>query len=321
MPAVGVDLGGTKIRAALVRDGQVISQPRQVPTPHGPENIINALVGLIREFQSEVEETDAVAIAGVGIATAGIVDCNSGEIIGSTGNVPGWEGTSLKKVVESKVLLPVHVDNDANAAAYGEASSRGLMSASCVVTVTLGTGIGGGLVINGKMFRGANWGGGEIGHMRINLGNKRLCTCGLFDCWEAYGAGRGLLDTGKEVLSGLSKEQTPLAADLDTLTTHEIYAAFQKGDIVAKRIMDMWHEHVAIGIVSLAHILNPDVFIVTGGLADCVDFELLHEMVVDRSLPRIGNSLQIHKSELSGLAGIVGAAQLVLDNLMERAIV
>jgi len=320
LPALGVDLGGTKIRAALVKDGQVVSEPRQIPTPQGPEKIIDGIVELVRSFQSDIKEAvgSGMGIAGVGIATAGIVDCNSGEILGSTGNLPGWSGTSLKRVIESQILLPVHVDNDANAAAYGEASSRGLMHSNCVVTVTLGTGIGGGLVINGKMFRGAHWGGGEIGHMKINLNNKRLCTCGLFDCWEAYGSGRGLVATGHDVLSGLSPEQTPWVKG--ELTTHMIVDAAKNNDIVAKRIMHMWHEHIACGISSLAHILDPDVFIVTGGLADCVDFALLQELVVDRVLPRIGDNLTIHKSELEGLAGIVGAAQLVLDNLLDRAV-
>lgn len=312
MPAIGVDLGGTKIRAAAVLDRKLISEPRQIATPNGPDNIIQGILDLVAGFQQEY------TLAGIGIATAGIVNCDTGEIIGSTGNLPGWSGTPLKKELEAKTMLPTLVDNDANAAAYGEAVARDLINTTCVAVVTLGTGIGGGLVVGGKLYRGAHWGGGEIGHIRIGMGNKRLCTCGLFDCWEAYGAGRGLVITAKDILAGLGDDQTPLKLKFDTLTTHDIVNAAAKNDIVAMRAMDMWHEHIAAGMVNLAHILDPDAFIVTGGLADCVNFELLHELVTDRCLPRIGESLFIHKSELGGMAGIVGAGQLVLDSIMEK---
>ena len=145
MPAVGVDLGGTKIRAAAVMDSQLVSEPRQVPTPIGPENIVQAVLDLVLGFQKEY------VLSGVGIATAGIVNCETGEIVGSTGNLPGWTGTPLKQVLEEKTMLPTLVDNDANAAAYGEASARHMMHTTCVSVVTLGTGIGGGLILNGKL--------------------------------------------------------------------------------------------------------------------------------------------------------------------------
>jgi glucokinase len=311
LPAIGIDLGGTKIRAALVQDNRLASQPRQVPTPQGPDKIIEAILDLVASFQQEY------TVTGVGIATAGIVNCDSGDIIGSTGNLPGWTGTPLKQVLESRTLLPTLVDNDANAATYGEASSNHLLHAKCVSVVTLGTGIGGGLIINGKMFRGAHWGAAEIGHMRINMGNQRLCTCGLFDCWEAYGAGIGLVNTGKDVLRGLTEYQTPLLAKLDTLTTHDIANAAKVGDMAAQKALHKWHEYIAAGMINIAHILDPDAFIVTGGLADLVDFTLLQEMIVDRCLPTIGEKLIVRKSELGGMAGIVGAGQLVLDTILE----
>jgi glucokinase len=312
MPALGIDLGGTKIRAAAVLDNKLISEAREVPTPSGAENIVQAIIDLIATFKSKH------VLAGVGVATAGIINGDTGEVIGSTGNLPGWTGTPLKSALESRTLLPTHVENDANAAAFGEASARNLRDLKCVCVVTLGTGIGGGLLIDGKLFRGAHWGAGEVGHSRISLGNKRLCTCGLFDCWEAYGSGRGMVATAKDILQGLTPGQTPLVAMAATLTTRQIVQAANKGDIVAQRALNMWHEHVAVGIVNLAHILDPDVFVITGGLAECVDFALLHEMVVDRCMTRIGENMNIQKSELEGVAAIIGAAQLVLDAILER---
>jgi len=313
MPALGIDLGGTKIRAAAVLDNKLLGEPLQVPTPNGPDNIVRAILDLVITFQAKY------ILKGIGIATAGIIDGETGEVIGSTGNLPGWTGTPLKLAVERSTLLPVHVENDANAAAFGEVSARNLRGLKCVCVVTLGTGIGGGLLIDGKLFRGAHWGAGEVGHARISLGNKRLCTCGLFDCWEAYGSGRGMVATAKDILEGLTPGQSPLLKLMPELTTRQIVKAANDGDIIAQRAINVWHEHVAIGIVNLAHVLDPDVFVLTGGMAECVDFALLHEMVVDRCMPRIGENMNIQKSELEGIAGIIGAAQLVMDAILERA--
>jgi glucokinase len=310
LPALGIDLGGTKIRAAAVCDNAIIGEPQQVATPEGRDHIINALVEIISRFQNEY------VLAGVGIATAGIVNCDTGEVIGSTGNLPGWSGTKIKKEIESRVLIPVHVDNDANAAGYAESKLPSLAGKKCVVTVTLGTGIGGGIVIDGKLFRGSAWAGAEIGHIKIAMDNKRWCTCGLFDCWEAYGCGRGLVITGQEMLSGVGDEQSVLVQKTDVLTTHDIFAALAEGDLMAQKITEKWHEHVAHGLVCLAHILNPDCFVITGGLSDFVDFQLLTDMVVDRCLPRVGDTIDIRKSELAGKAGIIGAAQFVIDELL-----
>lgn len=309
LPALGVDLGGTKILAAPIIDLKIVGEPRQVATPHGPDNIINAILDLANSFQK-----DSV-LAGIGVATAGIVDTKTGEVIGSTGNLPGWAGTPLKTIIENKTMLPTHVENDANAAAYGESRARKFDDYECVVVVTLGTGIGGGIMCDGKLYRGAHYAAGEVGHMRISMENKRLCTCGLFDCWEAYGSGRGLLMTGKEVLQGISPEQSELARDIEALDTRKLITASRNDDIIAKKAMKLWHEHLAVGLVTLAHTFDPNCFVLSGGLSEFVDYELLEELVADRSLPTISKNLDIHKSELEGNAGIIGAAQLILDDL------
>lgn len=312
MPALGIDLGGTKIGCAPVCDYKVIGEPKKVPTPKGSENIVDALVELIEESRKDH------ILRGVGIATAGIVNTDTGEVIGSTGNLPGWAGTPIKKVIEERTGLPVHVDNDANAAAYGEVKALGLSDKTCVVAVTLGTGIGGGIIMKGELFRGAHFAAGEIGHMRSNLNNNRLCTCGLFDCWEAYGAGRGFRATAKELLTSVTVDQTPLAALLPDPPVDQVCKAAQEGDIIAKRIVDTWHEHVCAGIVTLAHTLDPDCFIISGGMAKFVDYEYLKELVIDKCMPRVGERLDIHRSSLGDNAGIIGAAQIALDHLVTK---
>lgn len=311
MPALGIDLGGTKIMAALVHDLKLASEPKKIPTPKGPSEILDALVGLISEFQRDH------LIAGVGIATAGIVNVETGQVVGSTGNLPGWEGTAIKKQIEGRVVLPVHVENDANAAAYGEAKAAGFESKTCSVTVTLGTGIGGGIVLSGRLYRGAHWAAGEIGHIRIAVDNKRLCTCGLFDCWEAYASGRGFKTTTQEVLSGLSPEHSQLAAlKPDELTTDAVVSAAQADDIIAQKIVNTWHEHVCSGLAGLAHTLDPDCFFISGGMSKFVDYELIKELLIDRTLPRVGESVEVRPAALGVTAGLIGAGQLVLDELI-----
>ncbi len=310
MPALGIDLGGTKIGCAAVYDYKVVGETRKVPTPKGAENIANQLVQLIEDAQKDH------VLRGVGIATAGIVNTETGEVIGSTGNLPGWAGTPIKKVIESRTGLPVHVDNDANAAAYGEVKAIGLQEKTCVVAVTLGTGIGGGIIMNGRLYRGAHYAAGEIGHLRANLSNHRLCTCGLFDCWEAYGSGRGFRATAKELLTNVTVEQSPLAALLPDPPVDQVCAAAEQGDIIAQRIVSIYHEHVCAGIVTLAHTLDPDCFIISGGMAKFVNYDHLKELVIDRCLPRVGERLDIHRSRLGDDAGIIGAAELALDHLL-----
>jgi glucokinase len=290
----------------------LVSETRTVPTPHGASHIIDAIHELIKYFQK-----DSV-IAGIGIATAGIVNVEIGEVVGSTGNLPGWEGTPLKKIIESQTMLPVHVENDANASAYGECRQAQLSNKECIIVVTLGTGIGVGIILHGKVFRGAHYAAGECGHLKMSLEHKRLCTCGLWDCWEAYGSGRGLVSTGLELLHNVSPEQSALALKKDTLTTQAIIEAAQGGDIIAKRALHNWHEHVASGLASLAHTFDPDCFLITGGMSQFVDYNLLNELTQDRTLPRIAENLDIRPATLGRVGGMIGAAGIVIDQMAKK---
>jgi glucokinase len=313
MPALGIDLGGTKLSAAVICDQRLVTDVKQRPTPSGPDKIVEAILDLLAEFKQEH------VLVGVGIATAGIVKVDTGEVIGSTGNLPGWEGTPIRKIIERKTMLPVHVENDANASAYGEFTASDLKGKYCLVVVTLGTGIGVGIIIDGKLFRGSHWAAGECGHIKISMENRRLCTCGLFDCWEAYGSGRGLLTTGKELIAGVKPEQSKLAELGDSLTNQAIIEAVENGDLLAQKAFTMWHEHICAGLINLAHTLDPDCFVLTGGMEQFVDYPLLRELVSDRCLPRIAEKMEIRGSVLGKNGGMVGAAELVLDRIAADA--
>ena len=309
MPAIGIDLGGTKLSAAIVVDYNVVSEPYTVPTPHGPDNIVDAIVNLIQKLQKDYP------VVGAGIATAGCVDPDTGDILGATNNLPGWTGTPLKKIIESRTLLPIHVENDANAATYGEAMAMQMGDKDCVVGITLGTGIGTGIVMKGQLYRGAHFVAAEGGHIKISMGNNRMCTCGLFDCWEAYGCGHGLVMTAQELLTGVTVEQSDLAKNIQNLTSRVITVAAANGDIIGQKAINQWHEHVAVGIATLSQILDPDCFILSGGMSEIVDLELLTELVQDRCLARNAESMKILRAQLGIYAGIIGAAHVVLNSI------
>ncbi len=309
MPAIGIDIGGTKIMAAAINSEGIIDEPIKVSTPKGPENIINQFLELIEHFKKNH------VVAGIGIATAGIVDGSTGTVIGATGNLPGWTGTPVKRIIESKTLLPTFVVNDANAAAYAEAHTRKLRDLKCVVALTIGTGIGGGILVNGELLQGANWGAGHCGHVKVSMDNQRMCTCGLFDCYEAYASGTGLAITAREILSNISADQSILARDINNLKNTDIFEAANNNDIVAKQIVNVWHKHLVAGMVSIAHVLNPNCFVLSGGLSKLIDYELLSELLIDSTIPAISENLKIYRSDLGDHAGIIGAAQLILDKL------
>ncbi len=311
LPAIGIDLGGTKILAGLVSGCRLQGEPIKVPTPKGADKIVDALLELIEDIQKKQ------IVLGVGISTAGIVNPNTGEVVGSTGNLPGWEGTPLKTLIQNKTALRTIVENDANSAAYGECHAAGLGYKTCVIMVTLGTGIGGGIILHGRLYRGAHYAGGEIGHIKISMDNRRRCTCGLWDCWETYGSGRGLLATGWELLNGVKEDQSPLVEFKNNLTTQHIIDAAKKGDIIGKKALELYHQHVAMGMVALCHSFDPDCFVISGGMSKFVDLKLLKDIVADNTLPRVSEKLEIYPSCLGEAAGLVGAGQLVLDAVSE----
>jgi glucokinase len=307
--ALGFDIGGTKISAAMYDGQALVSDVKKVPTPSGSEAIIAAFLKIIADFQ------DKYTVTGIGIATAGIVDTVAGYPVTGTNNIPGWAGTQVKRIIESKTMIPVYVENDANAAAYGEAKSHNLANSPCTILITLGTGIGGGILLDGKVYHGYEYGAGSVGHFRIGSENKRRCTCGMFDCWEAYGSGIGLTATAKEVLAKVTPEQSPLVTNPGDYSAATLVAAARGGDPAAKQIIDRWHGHVCAGLAVLVHVFDPEAFILSGGLSEFVDLGLLSELLKDNIYPGMAQKLSIRKSALGPNAGLIGAAHLILDAL------
>ena len=297
---MGVDIGGTKIACALVSSGRLVTKVYLAKTPKG-EKILSVVGKFYERFAKKY------LISGIGISTAGMVS-DDGRIVGSTGNIPGWQGTKVKEVLQKKYRLPVVVENDANAAAYAEYQIGSARGANPLLMITLGTGVGGGVVVNGKLVRGAHFAGGEIGHIKLSYTKQRLCTCGRYDCLEAYASGNGLLALIRHYFPDKYKKIT-------TKDLFKIARLKNKDNVFAIRAIEDWHFYIAEGICNLFQVFDPEKIILSGGLSEEIDIKYLTKQTAKMVLPALEKSIYIEKSVLGNDAGLLGAALLAGQSL------
>lgn len=322
---LGLDIGGTKLAAAgfnVERLAQVdmahVSESLErlaiAETPSVEGSFINRIVELLDHVRGDVPAQDTV----VGISTAGIANPATGEILGSTGNLPAIarHPFPLAQQIEERLGCKVHIENDANAAAYGEYRIGAAKGANSVVMITLGTGVGGGIIINNQLLRGSHFSAGEVGHIRISLTNDRQCTCDRIGCWEIYASGTGLAMTIRREVAEMPS--SPDAVDfmngkaLESLTTHDLMAAYKRGNRLADALMDKWHFLIAAGLGSLMNILDPDVCVIGGGLAQFVELDRLKNFLDVRAMD-VMRETPIRLASLGNKAGMIGAAYLAMD--------
>lgn len=311
--SIGIDIGGTKISSALVNlqaanPDELLENFQEAPTPQETDAFLETLMAMI-----DTQKKYQPKVASIGISTAGIVDSVQGKILGSTGNLPAIRGcANLKEILESKAGLPVHVENDANAAAYGECRAGAARGRQDVVMVTLGTGVGTGIVINGNMVRGGHFSAGEGGHIPISNRQERQCTCGRWDCWEAFASGTGVRTTAREALTAASPADCDAflkisGKTVESVTSHQVVEANQQGNPLAAKILTQWHEHIALGLRAVLNLLDPDAIVIGGGMAKFVDFKQLTDITRPQSMV---SDIELVPATLGNQAGIVGAAFL-----------
>ncbi len=309
----GVDIGGTKIAVGVVsEDGELVDSKRKSTPVRDADAVLDVIVELVQAFGD-------YDIAAVGIGVAGLVDSGRSRVIFAP-NL-GWVEEPLRQQVERAVGLPTVIENDANAAAWGEyrfgaGRRRGDHD---LIMVTVGTGIGGGIILGGVLQRGANGVGAEFGHLRL-VPDGRLCGCGRHGCWEQYASGNALVRTAR----GLAAERRPEAALMLSLGdgTPEgvqgphVTDAAQRGDEVAIEAFEVVGAWLARGMVEVATLLDPAAFVVGGGVVEAGDLllaptkrEYAAQLVARSQRPMT----DIVPAELGNLAGIVGAADLARD--------
>jgi glucokinase len=314
-PVIGIDMGGTKINAGIVPaevagGAATVQSITSTATPRTVGEFIQNLVEMIEHLKAEH------TVSLVGISTAGVVNTDLGTILGSTGNMPALSKLpNLKAELEERVNLPVHIENDANAAAYGEWRAGAAKGASNMFAITLGTGVGMGIVLNKTLYRGSHYFAAEGGHIAIAYTQERKCTCGRWDCWEAFASGTGLKKTAELNIEAASEpiQQEFLkkyCPDNDPVTTYTVIEAWKDRHPLGVKIMDDWHNHIAVGLGSIINVLDPDMIVVGGGLCQFVDFDLLFERTKKRSL---SSNFKLLPAMLGNYAGIVGAAYLAVE--------
>ncbi len=307
--ACGIDVGGTKIAGGVVdEDGTIVEELRVESPATDAEAIEEAIAGLVTQLRSRHP------IETVGVGAAGYVD-KARAVVLFAPNV-AWRNEDLKGELEKRVELPVVIENDANAAAWGEFRYGAAHDADDLLLVTVGTGVGGGLVLDGEVYRGANGVGAEIGHMRV-VPNGILCGCGKHGCFEQYASGSALVREARALaLSGAQIGQGMLqraGGELTRITGPLITEAAQHGDAGATQQLAELGRWLGEGIASLTEILDPEVVVVGGGVSEAGDLLLgparaaFAGQLVGRGFRPIP---EVRKATLGNRAGLIGAADL-----------
>ncbi len=305
--AIGVDIGGTKIAAALVSENGDVNERVSLPTPHEPAAIVAAVIALCQTLIARSLQSNITAL-GIGIGTAGQVDFASGTITYAVATLPGWAGTPLAQRVHDALELPVAVDNDVNALAIGEShfgAGRGLRSA---LYVALGTGIGGALLIDGALWRGAHGSAGEIGHILVDPHSTRMCNCGQTGHLEALAAGPALAERYAELRGLPPQEDHP---DLRLVAT-----LAQQGDSLAQQAISEGAHLTGLALGGILNLLDTQALILGGGVIElgALWWQPFEQALRTSPLP-CPQRVQLMRAELGIDAGLIGAAQLIFSGM------
>lgn len=308
--SIGVDVGGTKVLGGVVDDhGTVLAHARRDTPRQGGSALTQAIADVALELMKDFE------IASVGISAAGFVSSDRKTML-ATPNIAGWNGVNLDKELGALIGLPLVIENDANAAAWGEARFGAGVNEHHLMMLTIGTGIGGGVVVNDQLYRGAFGIAAEFGHMRV-VPDGHLCGCGARGCFEQYASGNALLRHAREAISASPEVARNLLALGDGtvagLTGKHITDAARQGDAVALAAFNTTAQWLGAGIASLSVVLDPACVVIGGGVIDAGEILLAPtRAAVERYMPFAGKhpSPRIIAAELGNEAGLVGVADL-----------
>ena len=313
---IGIDLGGTNLRTGLVDRNGKIHHRLSIKTENNadPQTISNQIFYLIDEIINVGAGLKPAPpnIIGVGLGSPGLVD-KKGETILFSPNLPLWRNIPIKRMVSERFSVPCVLENDANAAAWGEKWVGAGKEADSLVMLTLGTGIGGGIIINNKLWRGVNNVAAEIGHMVIQMDGPK-CSCGNYGCIEAYASATALVRRFKELLKSGMPSSLKDAGDVTAKMIND--AAFQ-GDKASLDVIKETGHYLGVALVNIMHVLNPEVIVLTGGMIGSGDLLMnpIKQVIKEKAFEASAKETKIVFSQLGNDAGIIGAAGCLLNEL------
>jgi len=310
---LGIDIGGTKLAAGVAtREGRLLTEARlSSGVADGPD----AVIGRVVEMSRAIVDEAGVGVEGVeriGIACGGPLDPWRGVVLNALNN-PGWVDIPLTDRVARSLGRPAYLDNDANAAALGEhrfGVGRGVAN---MVYLTISTGVGGGVIVDGRLLRGENGNAAELGHLTVDAHGRR-CQCGSVGCLEAYASGTNIAVRTREALATGESSRLREVPPAD-LTAAEVSAAVEAGDALATRIWDETMTLLGAGIASMIHAFNPSLFVLGGGVTNAGDLllEPVRRAVAERTMPWLRDVVRIVPAQLGERTGILGAVAVALD--------
>lgn len=315
-PVLAVDLGGTNIKSAiLLPDGEIIYF-KSYPTPadKGPREVVAGIVSAIKNSLAKTG-LEVNELSGIAIAAAGILDAKNG-VVTSSPSLTGWHNISLGDMIVAELGVDVHLINDASAAALGEHNFGAGRGTDNLVYLTVSTGIGGGIIIDGKLYIGADGCAGEIGHMVIETDGPQ-CNCGNFGCLEILASGTAIANEAKRRINqGETSRITEFSrGGINGITAEAVALAAKQGDPLACRVVNSAAYYLGVGLTNVVNIFNPEVIIIGGGVSKMGDMLLrpARKVVKQRSFRLPGRTARIIRSKLGDKAGIIGAAIYLLN--------
>lgn len=298
---LGIDVGGTKIVYAMINEnGNFLTTPEKTSTPKNIEELISLFKNIITKHENDIDIT--------AFATAGAVNIENTRVDSSTPNLPtGYNSIDFSTLSKK----PVFVENDANAAAWAEFKVGAAIGEKNTITITLGTGVGGGFIVDGKLLRGKSGRAGEVGSMKIQ-GRGRVCTCNRKDCFESYSSGTGLKKTAEELAltskyfkESIYKDKTP-----KNITTYDIINGLKNNDEYSKAVFETWKNDLVVGLINITNIFDPESIIISGGMGEFINTKEMENKINSEI---VVSPVKIKLAKAGNYSGMIGAALLASE--------